>query len=115
MVSDCTDLSYNKLFARPLLTDYLEGSPKGDLLTNPKQDNQMTPAEHIADTDLQAVITKLFNRHLTADPQSTFFLTVPEWNLYNAFVQACDFPSHEGRYGELVLTYNGHPVRAIHI
>jgi len=75
----------------------------------------MTTVEHIADPDLQAVISKLFNRHLTADPQSTFFLTVPEWNLYHAFVQTCGFPIHEGRYGELVLHYNGHAVRAIHI
>lgn len=75
----------------------------------------MTAAEHIADPELQAVITKLFNRHLTAEAGSTFFLTVPEWNLYNAFVQSCHLYLTEGRYGELVLHYNGHPVRAIHI
>jgi len=75
----------------------------------------MTTDQMIADPELQTVITKLFNRHLADEPGTPIYLTVAEWRLYNAFAQTCGFPIHEGRYGELVLHYNGHAVRAIHI
>jgi len=76
----------------------------------------MTTDQMIADPELQTVITKLFNRHLADEPGTPIYLTVAEWRLYNAFVEACGYsPYHQGRYSEVVLTYNGHPVHAIHI
>lgn len=64
----------------------------------------MTAYEHIQDPALQTLMSKLFYLHMSSPPESTFFLTVTEWNLFMAFNEVCSY---------VEPIYNGHPVRAI--